>query len=162
QLLERAYDGLVARANRFKDELASQWAEQAGLWLGECHEQVGNVGRAHTVYSRVVARNSKSIPGRIGVAKTSWTQSRLQDALDQYRVVTRLPRHPQGVWADIARLTMLVNLERVQPNWKEVEDALQDAENQLMKPLPTAVVILKAEYLANRRRIKDGSIDDVR
>src|SRR5205823_1139589 len=52
-LLEDAYGALVTRADRFKDETAAPWAEQAGLWLAECYQQVGDVGRAHTVYSRV-------------------------------------------------------------------------------------------------------------
>jgi tetratricopeptide (TPR) repeat protein len=153
KLLAEAYDPLVTRADRLKDEAAGRWAEQAGLWLGECYEQIGNVGRAHTIYSRVVARNSQSIAGRVGVATTRWRQGRLQDALEQYRVLMRLPGRPDGGWADVARLVMLLNLEREEGrrNWDEVEDALKLAEQ--LEPLPTSVAILRADYHANRKEL---------
>jgi tetratricopeptide (TPR) repeat protein len=148
--LEAAYDALIARADRLKDDAASQLAEQAGLWTGECYEQMGDFGRAQAAYNRVVARNNRSIPGRIGVAKTEWAQGRLEAALDQYRLVMPL-EPPPGALADFVRLALLVNLQRKPENrsWVEVEDALEKAEQ--LKPLPTSIAILKADFLISAK-----------
>lgn len=150
--LEQGYDPLVNRADRLKDPTAAAWAEQAGLWLGECYERTGDTSRAHTAYSRVVARDNQSVPGRIGVANALWAQGRLQDALDQYRVIVRLPGRPDGCLAEFARLLMLINLEREESrrDWQEVDYALRQAEQ--LQPLPTAVAILRADLLANQRK----------
>jgi tetratricopeptide (TPR) repeat protein len=158
--LKVAYDPLITRADRLKDDEAALWAERAGLWLGECYQQIGNVSRAHTVYGRVVARNSQSIPGRIGVATTLWAQGRLKDALDQYRVLTRFPDYPPGVLVNIARLALLVNLEREESrrNWDEVDDALKQAER--LKPLPVSVAILRADYRANQDKTDNARFDN--
>jgi predicted Zn-dependent protease len=159
--LEEAYEGLITRADRLRDDSAVHWAEQAGLWLGECYQQVGDVGRAQSVYSRVVARNPKSIEGRFGVATTSWEQGRLQEALDQYRVVVRLSERLIPGWLGVARLAMLVNLQERDPsnrNWDEVQTALNQA-NELakgLKPKPIALAILDADYLANLGKIADA------
>src|SRR5262249_29489649 len=169
-LLANAYEALTTRADRLNDDAASHLAEQAGLWMGECNEQLGYVGRAHTIYSRVVSRNNQSIPGRIGVATTLWAQGRLQDALEQYRLLMRVlpePQRPAWVYAEIARLALLVNAEREdkQRNWAEVEDALRQAEKLRVRSTeeepqqdlpPTLVAILQADYLANRGKFKEA------
>jgi predicted Zn-dependent protease len=169
--LEKAYDGLLTRADRLKDESAEKWAEQAGLCLAECYQQVGNVGRAQSVYSRVVAHNPKSTEGRLGVATTCWAQGRLQEALDQYRVIVRLRRDLISGWVGVARLAML-NLQRerdpAKRNWEEVENALDQVKELAkgLKPKPTSVAILEADYLAtkenidNSRKFLEGSYPD--
>ncbi|HEY1376194.1 MAG TPA: tetratricopeptide repeat protein, partial [Gemmataceae bacterium] len=147
-VLEKAYSSLIGRTNQPGGEMAEALAQRAGVMLGQCYEQIGDADRAFDAYSRVVARNDASVPGRLGMANARRAQGRLQEALDQYRLLMRLPGAPPGALAEIARLTLLhaLEVEEANRNWPEVDRALTDAER--LRPLPPAVAVLRAEYLA--------------
>jgi len=68
----------------------------------------------------------------------------------------RLPGAPAGARVDVARLIMLLNLEReaARRNWEEVDDAVRQAE--LLRPFPPSVAILRAECLAHQRKFDDA------
>src|SRR5207237_8930932 len=93
----------------------------------------------------------QSITPRHGSALPRWSQALFQDALEHYRQLLRLPGAPAAALAEAARLLLLSNLEKKEAkrDWPEVDRALTVAER--LRPLPPAVVVLRAEYWAAQR-----------
>jgi tetratricopeptide (TPR) repeat protein len=164
RLLEEAAAALAARTGAPDERFAAPLAHQANLLLGRCYEQLGDADRAVAAYSRVVVRDSRSVPGRLGMAMNLWAAGRLPEALDQYQQLTRLREElvPPVAWVEVARLTLLRNLGRdvKERNWAEVEQALAQASNRL-KPPPPALVLLQAEALAAQDPPQYGKARDL-
>ncbi|HEX4589649.1 MAG TPA: tetratricopeptide repeat protein, partial [Gemmataceae bacterium] len=150
--LEGAYSALTGLAGQPGQDLAEPLAQQAGIGLGQCLEQVGDADRAYEAYSRVVGRNPRSVPARLGMAKVRWLQRRLRAALDQYRQLMNLPEAPADGWVQIARLTLLSALDDksdADRRWSDVDRALAHAES-VLKPPPPALILLRADYWSCR------------
>jgi tetratricopeptide (TPR) repeat protein len=161
--LELAIPPLVDFDARLSDAFAAQLAQQAGVMLGQCYEQLGNSDRALKAYRRVVTRDTRSIPGLYGMGRCSLALGRLQEALDQYQQMMRLPDAPVGGLVEIARLVLLRNLERPEKeqNWSEVEQAIAFAAAQLHRlkiELPVEVVILDVECKAAQGHFNEARV----
>ena len=146
--LEGTYADLINMTGQPGNELAETLAEQVGISLGRCLEQVGDADRAYEAFNRVVARNERSVPGRLGMATIRLAQGRHAEALDQYRKLMQLPGAPPIGWLEIARLVLVRNLEGKDAsdrNWQEADRALTQAETAL-KPPPPALAVMRAQY----------------
>jgi tetratricopeptide (TPR) repeat protein len=150
-LLEKAASVLAARSSAADESMTAQLAQQSNLLLGQCCSELGDYDRAAAAYVRVIVRDQRSIPGRLGLATTLSFLGRNVDALDQYRQVLRIPGCPAGVLGEIARLVLLRNLDRDEPrrDWVEVEKALADAAKAVVPP-PVQLVVLQVEMHAAR------------
>jgi tetratricopeptide (TPR) repeat protein len=153
ELLEKAYAGLAGLAGRPGNEAAGTQCERAGVWLGQCFDQIGDADRAFDAYSRVIGRNEKSALARYGMAMARWSQGRLDEAVVQYRQLMTLSSTPPDAWRlGFARLVLLVNLNN--PDRPEVENALRDAEQLKSPPAAAGAVVLRAEYWAAKQDLK--------
>jgi predicted Zn-dependent protease len=144
-LLADAYPTLLGRREEGKDDFFAGLIQQTGLLLGRCYEQLGDPDRAYTAYSRVVAREPRSVPGLLGLAAARVNMGRPHEAVMLYRRLMRVPHAPPVGWVEIARLVLRDNLQRDKPDWDEVDLALRQAENA--RPLLLDAVLLRVEVL---------------
>src|SRR5262249_24192295 len=89
ETLERAFPALVDLQARLNDGLSSQLALRAGLSLARCYEELGDTDRAQSTFSRLIARDSHSIPAIRGLARSLMALGRYQEAIDQYKQLAR-------------------------------------------------------------------------
>jgi tetratricopeptide (TPR) repeat protein len=154
ELLEKTYPLLVGLPNSDQDWFISRLKEQTSLLLGRCYEQLGDLERASAAYRRLVARDPRSLPGRLGLAQTRWALGRLEESLDQYRYLLRLPEAPPTAWIEFARLLSERNQQQEQPDWTELNQALDRAEK--LKVRPAEVTAMRAEMLVlQAQRLED-------
>jgi tetratricopeptide (TPR) repeat protein len=118
---------------------------QVDLFLGQCYDQLDEPGLRSVAFSRVLEQDANSVTARLGKAEAQAALGRLDDALDQYRKLMELPDAPGDGWVEVARLTLLRNLQREQPDWREVDAALDKAAKA--KPNAPDIVLLRAEAL---------------
>jgi tetratricopeptide (TPR) repeat protein len=85
------------------------------------------------------------------MASAHMALGRLDDALDQYRQLAKIPDAPPAVWTEVARLLILRNLQRDQQEWREVDEALRQAEKALPQSLD--VLLLHAEALVAQKQM---------
>src|SRR5262249_33286091 len=114
-------------------------------YLGQCYDQLDEPGLRSVAFSRVLEQDASSLTARLGMAEAQWALGRVDEALEQYRKVMELPGAPPNGWTEVARLTLLRNLQRERPNWREVESALDQAAKA--NPKAAEVVLLRAEAL---------------
>ncbi len=132
--------------------------------LGQCYERLGDLDQRHAAYRRAVAIDPDPdpdplwVPARLGLAETLAALGKIEEAIEEYRVVK--PREP-GAAFFVARLRLLREVGRPaeERRWTEVEQALDDAARAL--PGSTEVTILRAEALAAQDRL-DAARDLVR
>jgi tetratricopeptide (TPR) repeat protein len=166
--LHVAYADLTGQSNQPRKEQKEQAATlslQAGLWLGECFERIGDFERAYDAYSRVAARDDRQIAARQGMAATRAAQGRFDEAIDQYQQLLRLIDHSsQRSRLGEARAAAIIDLARLQllrarqtkvsePNWAVVDEALKKAEEKaedLPSP-PPSVAKLRADFWAAQK-----------
>jgi tetratricopeptide (TPR) repeat protein len=154
RLLEEGYPRLLGRGDRENNSFLSGLAQESGLLLGQCYEQMGDGERAYAAYSRVTARDPRSVLGRLGMAEARRNMGQPREALDQYWQLMRLANAPPAGWVEIARLALQLNLGSDRPDWEEVGQALAQAER--LWPPPAEVVLLRAEALAAQKKYEEA------
>jgi tetratricopeptide (TPR) repeat protein len=127
------------------------------ILLGRCYERLGNSDQRYVTFDRAVAIELDPdpvwIPARRGLAEALVEINKIEDAIEQYRII--LPREP-GVGLALARLQIVQNLRKPAANrrWQDVEQALASVERGLgdtASPRAVAeIAILRAEALASR------------
>ena len=124
-------------------EVSPELIDQLDLNLGRCYERLNEPAAQLAAFGRILAKNPDSLPARIGMAAAQTALGRVDDALEQYRQLVVLPGASATGWIEIARLTIARSLQTGKGDWRDVENALQQAE----KSLPDAVEIplLRAE-----------------
>jgi tetratricopeptide (TPR) repeat protein len=130
QLLEVSYSHLVAQGDRADGWLAADLARSAGFVLGRCYEQLGDTDRANAAYSRMAAREPRLVSARLSLAASHWAMGRLNEALDEYRQVLRLPDAPPAIWVNVAQLLFLRTLDMP----KEQQDWTPRAKSRRREP----------------------------
>lgn len=153
KILETTIPIIAGRVGSKADNPQARFVQQAGLLLGHCCEQIGDADRALTAYGRVVAKDPRSIPGRIGLASGLASQNRHSEALDQYRQLTRIDGFPKTIWVEIARLSLFRALaqDEASRDWSEVKRALDEADQ--LNPFPAQAAVLRAEMLLSQKKI---------
>jgi predicted Zn-dependent protease len=152
--LEQTYPRLLGRREQGRDSFINQLVLQCGLLLGTCYARLGDADRSFAAYSRVAALDPRSVPARLGMAEARRNMGQITDAINQYRTLMRLPGASLIHWVDHARLVLMRNFDREQPNWDEVMDAIAQAER--LRPLPDEVVLLRLEALAMQKKYDEA------
>jgi tetratricopeptide (TPR) repeat protein len=148
--LKKAFPGLQGRIEGGRNHAVLRLAVDAGLMLGECHDQLGDFDDAFAAYSLVRTIAPASVKARLGMAVAKRKMGQVPEALDAYRELLRLPDAPPAAVIDLARLTLVRNLDRDVPDWDEVDRALAQAER--LPGLPAEVVLMRLEALARQEK----------
>jgi tetratricopeptide (TPR) repeat protein len=149
--LDRAFDGLLGRTEGGRNAFVFGLARDAGLLLGDSYGKMGNFDRAYHTFSRVATLDPQSVQARFGMATAKRNMGQLGEAIENYRQLMRLRGAPAQLWVELARLTLIRNLDREPHNWREVDDALTQAEQRVI-PLPGEVVLMRLDSLALQQR----------
>lgn len=122
-------------------------AKQADFWLGQCYERLGNTDQQLSAFRRAVAVDRDWVPARLGLAGALVSSGRLDEAIEEYRLLMQRPSAPAAGFGLLARLMVFVQLRRpaTERNWGPVEQVLDLAEQAT--PDATDVPILRAEAL---------------
>jgi tetratricopeptide (TPR) repeat protein len=128
-------------------------SKRAGLFLGQCYEQLGNPDLALAAYRRASAADPLWVPARAGVASASLTLGKIDSALEEYRAIQANVPESRFV---VVRLLIHRNLGLSAANrdWAEVEQELAAAEKAL--PDSAQGPILRAEVLAGQNKLKEA------
>jgi tetratricopeptide (TPR) repeat protein len=138
--------GLLEQA-RPHFEGVPELVKQVDLLLAECYGQLDEPKRQQAAYERVLAVDPTCVAARLGMAASQSSQEQVDNALAQYRQLMTQKDAPPAGWVEIARLLIVRNLQRVpnQRNWKEVENALDEAAKA--QPESVDVPLLRAKAL---------------
>ncbi len=119
-------------------------AYQANLLIGLCSERLGDLDQREAAFRRAVALDPQRIEGRMGLAAAKEAMGKLDEAVDEYRMVTE--RAP-ALGLALARLLILRNLRRPpgQRDWPGVEQALDRTARAT--PRSPGVIVVRAEAL---------------
>ncbi len=133
-------------------------SKQADYRLGQCYQELGRPDLQLTAYRRAAGVDANWLPARLGVASALVSMGRLDEALEQYRLIVELPGAPVAVLAELARLAILVNLPRKESerDWESARKILDQLEE--LDPETPAVPILRAEMLLAKR--DDVNLDE--
>lgn len=127
---------------------------QINLYLGRCYEQLNDPGRQMAAYGRLASRNPSSSAAHLSLASAHVAAGRLDEALDQYRQALALPDAPPRVSIDYARLLILRNVQRGQPDWAAVRDALDRAAK--IQPEAPEIVLLRGEVFLAQNNVPEA------
>ncbi len=132
-------------------------------WLAHCYGRMGHVERQLEAYRRLLEADGNNLPVRREYAAALATDGRVEQALDQYRLLTADSAAGTTCWLERARLGILVNLREKpkQRDWSEVAEALDHVAQE--SPERVEVPILRAEVLIGqdhpeeaRKRLADA------
>ena len=136
-LLERARPGL---------ENLHDMGPQVLLYLVQCYEKLGDTERQRKISGLLVQGQPDALPYRLILARTLADQGQLDQAIEEYRTLVKLPLAPPTAWLEIVRLVIRRN-----PQDPRVKEALDDAEKALKiennPALSTELTLLRAETL---------------
>jgi tetratricopeptide (TPR) repeat protein len=138
-------------------EATPEVAQQIDLALGRCYEQLADPGRQLDAYKRLAQRAPTSVAARLGRAVAEASLGHVNNAIAQYREALQLPDAPPEARTDLVQLLIVRNLERgdrTAAAWKDVEDALRDAEKA--QPDNVEVVLLRAHALTAQGRLPEA------
>jgi cellulose synthase operon protein C len=145
KLLERA--NLILGQNPVANK---ELLVQANLFLGQCYEQLNEPTRQLAAFERVVQRDPSVVAGRLGRAAAQRSLGRLGESIKEYQDITRLTPTSADRWLELARLRMETLLLQGHGDWKEVDLALNKAEE--IEKDSAEVVILRAQALMAQKQ----------
>ena len=133
----------------------TEWPDitkNADFWLGQCYERLGSPDQQLAAYRRAKTADPLWAPASAGVAASLLAAGRLEEALDEYRELTRLDNAPVGGLVRLAQLEIVRNLRLRKPDrdWSDAERLLKAAEGSL--PGSVQVPVLRAEILVGQAR----------
>ncbi|MBN2021152.1 MAG: tetratricopeptide repeat protein [Pirellulales bacterium] len=142
----------LAASKGFEEVLPdlAEWpyqARQVNLMLADCYGQLGRTKDQLDAYSRASSPDRTWLPGLIGLARSKADAGRLDEAIEDYRLIMKLDQAPPGGWIDLARLLLIWNLRQPKADrtWREFEEVLRQVEEAA--PGAVDVVVLRAEML---------------
>ncbi len=141
----RKLTGLQASLGKWPDLL-----KQSYFWLGQCHERLGRIDLQLLAFSQAIGVDPLWIPARLGVARALLGIGRFDQALEEYRLITRLSGAPTSTLTQLARLEIYANFRRdpSERDWGTATHILDRLEQ--LDPNSATVVILRAEILVAR------------
>lgn len=151
--LEIAYPRLLDRSVGVNDPTVTRLVMRIGFQLGGCYEKIGDSNRAVGIYTRNVTTDPRDVASRIALARALTTDGRLSEALEQYQHLVRMPNASPAYLYHVANLVLARNqsrpIEDQKSFWPDVDRAIAQAEQ--LRPLPTEVVVLRAQYHAAKQ-----------
>jgi tetratricopeptide (TPR) repeat protein len=145
--------GRMLETARVQLAVTPEWLAPVDLALGQCYEQLNDNDRRLAVYRRAVALDPSSVPARLGLGSALLAVGRMNEAIGEYWRLVKLPDVPEDGWTALAQALLLRNLKLPpeQQDWREVEDALEQAARRNPDAVP--VILLRANPLAARSRL---------
>jgi cellulose synthase operon protein C len=140
--------------------LLTDWpleARKVDFLLAECYGKLGRLKDQRDAYLRSAATDRSWLPALLGLAETKVKTGQIDEAIEDYRAILRLPSAPPAARLELARLLYLKNL-RLPPserNWKEVEQAVDEAERA--SPGVVGPTVLRAEVLIAKNAVGDAA-----
>jgi tetratricopeptide (TPR) repeat protein len=97
-------------------------ARQTEYWLGVCYERLGEYGLQLTAFRNAVKIDPSWVPARQWLANALARTGRVDEAITEYQELAQLTGVPGTVYRELARLLVLQELQRPQPqrNWSGV------------------------------------------
>ena len=129
----------------------ADWPEMikdVDLRLGDCYEQLRNSDQQLAAYRRALNADPTWVPARAGLARALLQVGRVEESLEQFRNISRLPGAPQEMPLQVLRLMILANMrkETGERQWQEVEAAIDRLETSQTED-SDGLSVLKAEVL---------------
>ena len=139
------------------DELEFGLRRQSEYASGRCYEMLDKLDLALAAYRRVVALSPSWLPGRESLADLLEVVGRNDEAIENYREITRLHESPPAIWLKLVQSLILRNLVQREGShdWDDVEEALDGARRFSVEAVEIA--ILQAEMLVARGRTADAA-----
>jgi tetratricopeptide (TPR) repeat protein len=131
-------------------------------YLAECFGELDEPARQMAAFERIIAENPGASTAYLGLATALGRAGKIDEAIDVYQRLLRLPGAPADGWVELARLLVIRNQREQRPDWTEVEEALRRAE--AANPGSVDVTLLRADLLlAKGERIQaEGLLRDSR
>ncbi|MSR60166.1 MAG: tetratricopeptide repeat protein [Planctomycetaceae bacterium] len=128
--------------------------KQADFWLGECYEKLGDHDLQRNAYRGALAIDPDWMPARIAMADSLEVSGRIDEAINEYLAVARLPNPPVAVLFKIPQLILFVNRRpnAAEPNWTIVNQILEQLEERVDPDL-LQLILLKADVLLAQKQV---------
>jgi len=129
---------------------------QIDLYLGQCHEQLGEFDEQLEANRRVLTDDPSSLAARVGAASALVAAGKPDDALQEFELVAneiprdRLAAIPQ-VWNPLLQLRIAGQMKRpaADRDWSAIDDLL-DTLRQSAAITDTQVALLRADVLVRK------------
>ena len=98
---------------------------QIDLLLAECYGHRGDIEHQLLAYQRAVAAAPLDYRPHLGLAGSLAALGRNDEAINEYRHITRMKPSPPAAWVSLARFMIHRNLIRpvAERQWEEVDDS---------------------------------------
>lgn len=130
--------------------------KRADLCLATCYGQLGNVEQQEAALERILQRDQTYEPALVEIAQIKLSAGLVDEALEEYRKLSRMNRLSPIGWLQYARMLFFKNL-RLEPskrNWAEVQETLA----KIAEAMPTSpqISLLGAEILVVQNRFEEA------
>ncbi len=158
EFANRHWQQAIQRFEEVAPELihSPELLREARYQVAICHGNLGNTELQLAAYREAVRVDPNWPPARLGLASTLYTLGKLDEALEEYRHLSKLDGMAADGAANVVRLLIIKNLALtpVEQDWSEVNTIL----NQLVEKNPDAVglTLLKADALVGQSKFTDA------
>lgn len=129
---------------------------QVDLYLGQCHEQLGEFDEQLEANRRVLTDDPSSLAARVGAASALVAAGKPDEALQEFELVAnaiprdRLASIPQ-VWNPLLQLRVAAQMKRpaAERDWSAIDDLL-DTLQQSASIGDTQIALLRADVLVRK------------
>lgn len=135
---------------------ASELTRQVDLYLGQCHEQLGEFDEQLEANRRVLADDPSSLAARVGAAAALIAAGKPDEALQEFEIVAaaipndRIANIPQ-VWSPLLQLRVAAQMKRptTDRDWSTI-DALLDTLQSSAGITDGQIAMLRADVLVRK------------
>ena len=135
---------------------STELTRQVDLYLGQCHEQLGEFDEQLEANRRVLTDGPSSLAARVGAASALIAAGKPDDALQEFEVVAaaiprdRLAAIPQ-VWSPLMQLRVAAQMRRpaAERDWSAI-DALLDTLQESASITDSQIALLRADVLVRK------------
>ncbi len=135
---------------------ATELTRQVDLYLGQCHEQLGEFDEQLEANRRVLGDDPSSLAARVGVASALVAAGKQDEALQEFELVAtaiprdRLPAIPQ-IWNPLLQLRVAAQVKRpaADRDWSTI-DALLDMLQESADISDAQIALLRADVLVRK------------
>lgn len=135
---------------------STELTRQVDLYLGQCHEQLGEFDEQLEANRRVLSDDPTSLAARVGAASALIAGGKPDDALQEFEIVAnaipreRLPAIPQ-VWNPLLQLRVAAQMKRppADRDWSRIDDLL-DTLQESADISDAQIAMLRADVLVRK------------
>jgi len=138
---------------------SSDLTRQVDLYLGQCHEQLGEFDEQLEANRRVLSDDPTSLAARVGAASALIAAGKPDDALQEFELVARaipsdrLATIPQ-VWSPLLQLRVAAQMRRpaADRDWSAIDDLL-DSLQQSASVTDAQIALLRSDVLLRKGEV---------